>query len=159
MRKFTSGCGAGFHGEQPVRSIQASRDVRRRPGIKAIQGATISPDGRSVIYGVREWVSEQDKMESRTHVWKVATDGNSPARQITFGEKGESQAQFSPDGKFISFVAARGSAEAKSQIHVMSIEGGEAWKLTDAKENVSSYSWSPDGSRIAFVVDRSSQRR
>jgi dipeptidyl aminopeptidase/acylaminoacyl peptidase len=120
-------------------------------GIKAVQGATISPDGRSVIYGVREWVSEQDKMESRTHVWKVSTDGSSPARQITFGEKGESQAQFSPDGKFISFVAARGSAEAKAQIHVMPIEGGEAWKLTDAKEGVSSYSWSPDGSRIAFV--------
>src|SRR6185436_9714750 len=80
--------------------------------IKAIQGATISPDGRWVIYGVREWVSEQDKMESRTHVWKVATDGTSPARQITFGEKGESQAQFSPDGKSISFVSARGNAEA-----------------------------------------------
>jgi len=128
--------------------------------IRAIQGATISPDGRWVIYGVREWVSEQDastpagagKMESRTHVWKVAADGNSPARQLTFGEKGESQAQFSPDGKFISFVAARGNAEAKSQIYVMSIEGGEAWKLTDAKESVSSYSWSPDGSRIAFVA-------
>jgi len=120
-------------------------------GIKAVQGATISPDGRSVIYGVREWVSEQDKMESRTHVWKVSTDGNSPARQITFGEKGESQAQFSPNGKFISIIAARGSAEAKAQIHVMPIEGGEAWKLTDAKEGVSSYSWSPDGSRIAFV--------
>ena len=135
--------------------------------IKTIQGATISPDGRWVIYGVRQWVSEQDpstplaeaqasprtgRMESRTHVWKVATDGSSPARQITFGEKGESQAQFSPDGKFISFVAARGAAEAKSQIYVMSTEGGEAWKLTDAKENVSAYSWSPDGSRIAFVA-------
>ena len=82
--------------------------------IKAIQGATISPDGRWVIYGVREWVSEQDKMESRTHVWKVATDGNSPARQITFGEKGESQAQFSPDGKFISFVV--GARQRGSQV-------------------------------------------
>ena len=76
-------------------------------------------------------------MEARTHVWKVATDGSSPARQITFGEKGDSQAQFSPDGKFISFVSARGSAEAKSQIYLMPIDGGEAWKLTDAKENVS----------------------
>ena len=52
-------------------------------GIKAIQGATISPDGRWVIYGVREWVPEQDpstplaeaqaslrtgKMESPTHI-------------------------------------------------------------------------------------------
>jgi dipeptidyl aminopeptidase/acylaminoacyl peptidase len=120
-------------------------------GINAVQGATISPDGRQVIYVVRGWAPEQEKMESRTHVWKVATDGNSPARQVTFGEKGESQAQFSPDGRFISFVAARGNAEAKSQIYVMPVDGGEAWKLTDAKENISSYSWSPDSSRIAFV--------
>src|SRR5688572_3508479 len=120
--------------------------------IKGIQGATISPDGRTVIYSIRQWVDEQDKKESRTHIWRVATDGTSPARQITFGEKGDSQAQFSPDGKFISFVSARGNAEAKAQIHVMSIEGGEGWKLTDAKESIASYSWSPDGSQIAFVA-------
>jgi len=124
--------------------------------IKAIQGATISPDGKWVIYGVRQWVDEKDQKESRTHIWKVATDGTSPARQITFGEKGDSQAQFSPDGKFISFVSARGGAEAKAQIYVMSIEGGEAWKLTDAKEGLTPpqfpYSWSPDSSRIAFVT-------
>src|SRR5918994_1721435 len=28
--------------------------------IKAVQGATISPDGKWVIYGVRQWVDEQD---------------------------------------------------------------------------------------------------
>lgn len=121
--------------------------------IKAIQGATVSPDGRQVIYGVREWVSEDGKMESRSHVWKVATDGGSPARQITFGDKGESQPQFSPDGKFISFVASRGAQDAKSQVYLMPIEGGEAWKLTDAKENVSSYSWAPDSAKIAFVAN------
>ena len=121
--------------------------------IKAIQGATISPDGRQVIYTVRQWLSEQGKMESRTHVWKVATDGTGPARQISFGEKGDSQPQFSPDGKFISFVSARGNAEAKSQIYLMPIDGGEAWKLTDAKENISAYSWAPDAARIAFVAN------
>src|SRR5689334_20535641 len=112
--------------------------------IKAVQAPQLSPDGRTVIYTVREWVDEQDKKESRTHIWRVNADGSAPARQITFGDKGESQPQFSPDGKFISFVAARGAADAKSQIYVMPVEGGEAWKLTDAKENVQSYSWAPD---------------
>jgi len=113
-------------------------------GIKAIQGPQISPDGRTVIYGVRQWVDDDGKKESRTHIWRVATDGNSPARQITFGDKGESQPQFSPDGKSITFVASRGAADAKSQIYVMPIEGGEAWKLTDSKENVSAYARAPD---------------
>src|SRR5436190_12162674 len=121
-------------------------------GIKGIQAPQLSPDGRVVIYAVREWVDEKDTKESRSHLWRVATDGNSPARQITFGDKGESQPQFSPDGKFITFVSARGGADAKAQIHVMPIEGGEAWKLTDSKEGVNSYSWAPDSSRIAYVA-------
>jgi len=121
--------------------------------IKTIQGATISPDGKTVIYAVREWVDEPEgKKESRAHVWRVPADASASARQITWGDKGESQAQFSPDGKFISFVASRGSADAKSQIYVMPLEGGEAWKLTDAKENVSSYSWAPDNAHVAFVA-------
>ena len=123
--------------------------------IKGIQAAQLSPDGRTVIYVVREWVDDADKKESRTHIWRVNTDGNSPARQITFGDKGESLPQFSPDGKFISFIAARGAADAKSQIYVMPIEGGEAWKLTDAKEGITNqqgYSWSPDGATIAYVT-------
>src|SRR5262249_18372438 len=59
--------------------------------------------------------------------------------------------QFSPDGKFISFVSARGAADAKPQIYLMSIDGGESWKLTDAKESVSSYQWAPDNAQIAYV--------
>jgi len=121
--------------------------------VKGVGGATISPDGSQVIYTVRQWVAEKDRMESRAHVWKVATSGSSPARQITFGDKGDSQPQFSPDGRYISFVSARGAGEdVKAQIHVMRADAGEAWQLTDSQENVSSYSWAPDSARIAFVA-------
>jgi dipeptidyl aminopeptidase/acylaminoacyl peptidase len=120
--------------------------------VKAVQQATLSPDGAQVLYLVRQWEPEQDRMESRTHVWRVSTRGDTPARQLTFGERGESQPQWSPDGKYISFVASRGSAEAKAQIYLMPSDGGEPWKLTDAKENVTSYVWAPDSSRIAYVA-------
>src|SRR3954470_20386429 len=72
--------------------------------IKTIQGATVSPDGRQVIYGVREWGGDAEKMEPRSHIWKVPADGSAAARQISFGEKGDTSAQFSPDGKYISFL-------------------------------------------------------
>ncbi len=124
--------------------------------VKAVGSATISPDATQVLYTVREWVAEKDRMEARTHVWMVAANGNTPARQITFGERGESQPQWSPDGRFISFVAVRGSgAEDRPQLHVMRTDGGEAWQLTTAKEGLSNqqaYSWAPDSTRIAFVT-------
>ncbi len=34
----------------------------------------------------------------------------------------------------------------------MRAEGGEAWKLTDAKEAISAYTWSPDSARLAYVT-------
>jgi len=121
--------------------------------IKAVGGATLSPDGSQVLYTVRQWVAEKERMEARTHIWSVATNGSTPARQITSGEKGDSQPQWSPDGKFISFVSTRGAGEdVKAQVYVMRADGGEAARLTDSKENVSSYSWSPDNARIAYIT-------
>jgi dipeptidyl aminopeptidase/acylaminoacyl peptidase len=120
--------------------------------IKAVQAATVSPDGSQVIYTVAQWEDEQDRKERRGRVWKAATNGSSSARQITFGERGDTQPQWSPDGKFISFVSARGNAEAKSQIYLLPADGGEAWKLTDSKENINAYAWAPDSSRIVYVA-------
>jgi len=126
-------------------------------GVKAVGAVNISPDGSQVLYTVRQWVAEKERMEARTHIWKVAANGATPARQITFGEKGDNNPQWSPDGRHISFVSARGAGEdVKPQIYVMRADGGEAWQLTQAKEGLLppqfSYSWAPDSSRIAFVA-------
>jgi dipeptidyl aminopeptidase/acylaminoacyl peptidase len=119
--------------------------------VKAVQNATVSPDGTQVLYTVAQWEPEQDRMERRTRVWKVATNGSAPARQITYGERSDTQPQWSPDGKFISFVSSRGGAEAKTQIYLLPADGGEAFQLTDAKENVNAYAWSPDSTRLVYV--------
>jgi dipeptidyl aminopeptidase/acylaminoacyl peptidase len=123
--------------------------------MKAVSSPIVSPDGTQVVYTVRAWEQDRDRMESRTHLWKVAVAGGA-AQQITYGERGDSQPQWSPDGRFISFVSARGSSNGddtpRGQIYLMRVDGGEAWKLTDAKEGVASYAWAPDSTRIAFVT-------
>jgi dipeptidyl aminopeptidase/acylaminoacyl peptidase len=123
--------------------------------MKAVASPMVSPDGTEVIYTVRAWEQERDRMESRTRIWRVAVAGGA-ARQITYGERGDSQPQWSPDGRYISFVSARGANSngddpPRAQIYVMRADGGEAWRLTDAKEGVASYAWAPDSRRIAFV--------
>jgi len=128
--------------------------------LKTVGGSpAVSPDGRQVLYTVRQWESasdrEKDRFDARTHVWRVSVAGGD-ARQITFGDRGESQPQWSPDGRYISFLAARGSGTGddapKAQIYVMRAEGGEAWKLTEAKEAVTGYSWSPDSRQLAYIT-------
>ncbi len=90
-------------------------------------------------------------MEWVGHVHRVAVEGGEPS-QLTFGEKGEGAPLWSPDGRWVSFLAARGKEEeAKRQIWLMRAAGGEALRLTDVKEGVTAYRWAPDSSRIAFT--------
>lgn len=137
--------------------------------LKGVSGAQMSPDGSRVVFTVRAWdwpggKVEPDKgakpPEMRSHIWLVSTSGTEPARQITYGERGESAPNWSPDGRYISFVATRGAgapapdAEGgpRPQLWLMRADGGEAWPLTDAKEGVGAYEWAPDSARIAYVM-------
>jgi len=127
--------------------------------VRSTYQAKISPDGRWVLYTLSVWEKPKpDSHEERSHLWLVsATDptGDGAPRQITFGEKGESSPDWSPDGKFISFVAVRpapGENAEKPQLCLMRTDGGEAWPITDVKSGVGQYAWSKDGNRIAFIM-------
>ena len=119
----------------------------------------ISPDGSAVLFTVRAWRDRVDRgalgKDARTHVWRVRTDGSVPARQLTFGERGDSLPAWSPDGRLISFVSARGpqgDEDPKARLWVMRADGGEAWSITDGAESVQRYAWSPDARTIAFTM-------
>lgn len=138
--------------------------------LRTVGSPQLSPDGRSVLYTVREWepatsdspeVEPEEKrkagrMEARTHIYRVPASGGGEARQLTFGERGESNPRWSPDGRFISFVAERGQQEGedgpRQQIFVMPADGGEAWQLTSAKEGVTAYTWAPNSASIAYTA-------
>jgi dipeptidyl aminopeptidase/acylaminoacyl peptidase len=70
--------------------------------------------------------------------------------QLTNSPDGESSPRWSPDGKFISFIAARNGGS--SQIYLLNRLGGEAIKLTDVKGDLGEYSWSPDGKKILLSI-------
>jgi len=131
--------------------------------LRAVGAPALSPDGRAVLYTVREWADapragggDPGRKESRSQVWRVWATGDPRPRQMTFGSQGATAPGWSPDGRHISFVAARGEGgtgeDPRPQIWIMPADGGEGWALTDAKEGVGAYAWSPDSRRIAYVV-------
>ncbi len=126
--------------------------------LKVVGSPAVSPDGRHVLYTVRQWEPpsdrEPDRREARTRIWMVPAAGGA-ARQVTFGSRGDQEPAWSPDGRYISFLSARGTGtgdeEPKAQLYLMRADGGEAQKVTDMPEAVAAYRWSPDSRRIAFV--------
>ena len=76
--------------------------------------------------------------------------------QLTSSEDNESSPRWSPDGKYLAFVASRGSEDDKkkgAQIWLLNRAGGEAQKVSDIKGGVSDIQWSPDSTRLAFVAE------
>ena len=74
--------------------------------------------------------------------------GESPF-QLTRTPKGSSfSARFTPDSKFVSFLADRGD---KTQLYIIAVFGGEALQVTKDEDGIGNYEWNPEGTRIAFT--------
>ena len=70
--------------------------------------------------------------------------------QWTNSPQNETKPQWSPDGRFLAFLSNR---EDGQRIYLMPTDGGEARRLTVAKNSVRTFRWSPDGKQIAFLAE------
>jgi dipeptidyl aminopeptidase/acylaminoacyl peptidase len=122
--------------------------------MRNVFGLAIAPDGARVVYALRVWEDGRDgNKKSVSHLWIANAGEPESARQITFGDRGESAAAWSPDGRFISFLASRGTGDDDSgaQLWLLPVDGGEPTRVTAERGGVSAYAWAPDARRVAFV--------
>jgi dipeptidyl aminopeptidase/acylaminoacyl peptidase len=115
-------------------------------GLKSVGSAVIAPDGQAIAYQVRTADWTENRFDTEIWVWREGQG----SYQLTRTPKGSSVTpRWSPDGKWIGFLADRGD---KQQLYLIGAQGGEAMKLTSLKDGVTDFKWAPDGRRIAFVA-------
>lgn len=114
--------------------------------LKSVGEVDLSPDGSK--YAFVETKIDKDKHEYVSHIFVGHVIGGEPV-QWTYGDVRDTSPKWSPDGKYISFVSTR---SGKSQIYLLSAEGGEARQLTNCKNGARNPIWSHDSSTILFTT-------
>jgi dipeptidyl aminopeptidase/acylaminoacyl peptidase len=122
--------------------------------LRSVSDPQASPDGNWIAYTVGTIDLDKDKRDS--DLWMISWDGTQRIRLTATPEVSESAPRWSPDGRYLAFLAARGDEEEKKtgkQVWLLDRRGGEAQKLTEIKGGIDEYAWSPDGKRLALVVN------
>jgi dipeptidyl aminopeptidase/acylaminoacyl peptidase len=114
--------------------------------LKSVGSPVISPSGRDILFMVEQ--ADWDKNKYDAEIW-LSREGAAPFQLTQTVEESSSSPSWSPDGRWIAFLANRDNKS--QQIYLISPTGGEAFKLTNHKEGVNSYEWSPSGKFIAFT--------
>jgi dipeptidyl aminopeptidase/acylaminoacyl peptidase len=159
-------------GAQPVASKRPMTFLDMQH-LRQVGSPTPSPDRKWLLYTL----STPDWKEARrqTDIYLVSMDqGARSTRQLTFTrDKSENQPRWAPDGSFFVFSSNRdapqgdrgagggqggggggqfggGGGGAGYQLYAMRPDGGEARKITDAKEGVSTFAFTKDGRWLVY---------
>ncbi len=120
-----------------------------------------SPDRQWMLYTITKPDWEDAQSYSDIHLVSM-TRGVSSSRQMTFTEKKNEQAPaWAPGGTWFVFSSDRDAAAnaRQNQLYMMRPDGGEARKITDAKDGVSDFRFSPDGEWLAFRAGKSGEEQ
>jgi dipeptidyl aminopeptidase/acylaminoacyl peptidase len=121
--------------------------IEHRFELAALADPAMSPDGAWVAYTVTRENLEKDRSESR--IWMVPAAGGD-AVPLTAKEERSWSPRWSPDGRVLGFLSARG--DGKTQVWALDRRGGDALQVTDTPQSVRTFAWSPDGQHLALVL-------
>lgn len=147
------------------------------------EGASIERSFVMLLAGSSEeqTLASSDTIRDAPHDWSAdgkwvmaSTDRQSPGRRgiglfpiaaaphaetqlrvlTSHPEQNLHQARFSPDDRWVSFIAANAVEAGISTIHVIPAAGGPWKQITEGKYFDDKPRWSPDGRKIYFVSNR-----
>jgi dipeptidyl aminopeptidase/acylaminoacyl peptidase len=123
---------------------------------------TPSPDGQWMLYTVSTPDWKEARRQTDIHLVSL-TQGLPSTKQMTFTtEKNEASPSWLRDNRAFLFLSNRdapSNASSQNQLYLMRTDGGEARRITDAKEGVGDYRLSPDGKWIVYRSGQSGQQQ
>ncbi len=124
-------------------------DVRDLVKLDRVSSPTLSPDGHVVVFAQRS-VDADLKATTALYARNLLTRDMAPPKRITPDGWNVNSPAFSPDGRTIYFLSAKGGSQ---QLYAIPAVGGTPRQLTAFALDVGSYQLSPDGKRIAFSAE------
>jgi len=119
--------------------------------MRRIAAPAVSPDGRLVVYQLRETDLEGNR--GRLDLWLLdlgAADAR-PARIASTPEHDEHDPHFSADGRWIYYLSG---ASGSDQLWRVAAGGGTPEQVSDFDTDVAGFLLAPSGDRIALWADR-----
>jgi dipeptidyl aminopeptidase/acylaminoacyl peptidase len=109
----------------------------------------ISPDGKTLLYGVSYYSKEQNK--SNRELFTLPAEGGT-AIQITKTTGGEYNAIWSVDGNKIFFLAVAKKGNGL-QIFSMNTDGSNRMQISNESEGITNIKLAPNGEKILFTCE------
>ncbi|HEX6432768.1 MAG TPA: protein kinase [Gemmatimonadales bacterium] len=125
----------------PRRSVSLREATPVTTGSQQIEGFSISPDGR--------WLVFDSNRNGNQDIWRMPLDRSGPPELLSAGPEDEFHPEYSPDGSFVGFHAARsGSAR---DLYVVPSGGGRRSRIAVQTQNNLAPKFSRDGRTVLFA--------
>jgi dipeptidyl aminopeptidase/acylaminoacyl peptidase len=112
-----------------------------------VSGNEVSPDGKTVLYGVTYYSIEKNK--GNRELYTIGINGEN-LKQITTSAKSEFNEVWRPDGKKIGFLS---SESGSVQVWEMNPDGSNRTQISNIEGGITGFKYSPDQTKILYTKD------
>jgi dipeptidyl aminopeptidase/acylaminoacyl peptidase len=152
-----------------VRGETSQTAEQRRPmtfldvqHLRQVGSPAPSTDGSWLLYTMS--TPDWKEAKRQTDIYLVSLQhGVGSTKQLTFTkEKNETSPRWVPNAAVFAFLSNRDAPEnasARNQLYLMRPDGGEARRVTDAKEGVADYAFSKDGKWVVYKSGKSGEEQ